>query len=228
MRIDIITLFPTMFTGPLTESIVKRAVEQGKVTINLHQLRDFATDRHGTVDDSPYGGGAGMVLRVDVIDRALQSVKEQGTGEPYILLMTPQGQVFRQSIARQLAQKDWLILICGHYEGFDERVRNLVDAEISIGDYVLTGGELPAMVITDAVVRLLGGVLGKEASHQNDSHEHGLLEHPHYTRPEEYKGMKVPAELLSGNHALIDKWRTEQSLQRTRERRPDLLDPSQR
>lgn len=225
MRIDIITLFPEMFTGPLTESIIKRAVANELLTIKLHQLRDFALDKHGTVDDSPYGGGAGMVLKVDVMERAIQNVILQGPADqkPYIALMTPQGRVFKQSVARELAVMPWLILICGHYEGFDERIRSLVDDEISIGDFVLTGGELPAMVITDAVARLISGVLGKEASHQEESHEDGLLEYPHYTRPEEYNGRKVPAELLSGNHALIAKWRQEQAVKRTQERRPDLL-----
>lgn len=226
MRIDIITLFPEMFTGPLTESIIKRAVSAGAVDIQLHQLRDYATDKHATVDDSPYGGGAGMVLKADVMDRALQSVIEQRSVDlkPHILLMTPQGRLFKQSVARELSTKPWLIIVCGHYEGYDERIRSLVNEELSIGDYVLTGGELPAMVVTDAIVRLLPGAIGKEASHLDESHEQGLLEYPHYTRPEEYQGQRVPEELLSGNHALIAKWRAEQAYQRTRERRPDLID----
>lgn len=225
MRIDIITLFPDMFTGPLSESIIKRAIANDKVVINLHQLRDYAPDRHGTVDDAPYGGGAGMVLKVDVIDRALQAVKASGEAgiQPFVMLMTPQGQVFKQQKARELSNKEWLIFLCGHYEGFDERVRSLVDAELSLGDYVLTGGELAAMVMTDAIVRLLPGVLGKEASHQDESHEDGLLEYPHYTRPDEYKGQIVPEILKSGNHAAIEQWRREQSVLRTKERRPDLL-----
>lgn len=229
MRIDIITLFPDMFTGPLTESIIKRAQAAGSVSIHLHQLRNYALDKHGTVDDSPYGGGAGMVLKVDVIDAALQGITEQGKAElgaeitPHIILMSAQGRVFKQSIARELSAKPWLILLCGHYEGFDERVLSLVDDEISIGDYVLTGGELPAAVITDAVVRLLPGAIGKEASHLDESHEQGLLEYPHYTRPEEYKGMRVPEELLSGHHAKIADWRAKQARLRTQERRPDLL-----
>lgn len=221
MRIDIITLFPDMFTGPLTESIVKRAVADHKLEIVLHNLRDYALDKHGTVDDSPYGGGAGMVLKVDVMDRAIQAVVADGP-KPHIVLMTPQGRVFKQAIARELAQHERLLLICGHYEGFDERIRSLVDEELSIGDYVLTGGELAAMVVTDAVVRLMPGVLGKDESSAEESHENDLLEYPHYTRPEEYRGQKVPTELLSGNHALIKSWRENQAKARTAERRPDL------
>jgi tRNA (guanine37-N1)-methyltransferase len=228
MRIDIITLFPDMFTGPLTESIIKRAQNNNLLSINLHQLRDYALDKHGTVDDSPYGGGAGMVLKVDVMDNCLQSVIEKAradgiTTEPHKILLTPQGQVFKQQAAKELAQEEWLILIAGHYEGFDERIRSLVDAEISLGDFVLTGGELPAMVIVDAVARLLTGVLGKEASHQEESHENGLLEYPHYTRPEDYDGKTVPDILKSGDHKKIATWRLEQSQARTKQRRPDLI-----
>lgn len=225
MRIDIITLFPDMFIGPLSESIIKRAITAEKVTITLHQLRDYALDKHGTVDDTPYGGGAGMVLKVDVMDHALTEIKARGPKDvaPYIIAMTAQGRVFKQTIARELAGKEWIILLCGHYEGFDERILSMIDAEISIGDFVLTGGELPAMVLTDAIVRLLPGVLGKEASHQDESHENGLLEYPHYTRPDTYKDMPVPDVLKSGNHAVIEKWRREQSTERTKQRRPDLL-----
>lgn len=228
MRIDILTLFPHMLEAPLNESILKRAQEKGLVSFHIHQLRDWAIDKHGTVDDKPYGGGAGMVLKVDVIDAALKAItaigqEETGLDNPYSILMTPQGELFKQSVARSLSQRPWLILICGHYEGFDERVRSLVDAELSIGDYVLTGGELPALVITDAVCRLLPDVLGKEASHQDESHEHNLLEYPHYTRPETYNGQSVPEILLSGNHAAIEQWRREQAKERTAERRPDLL-----
>ncbi len=229
MRIDIITLFPTMFTGPLSESIIQRGITHKALTIRLHDLRAAAIDKHRTVDDSPYGGGAGMVLKVDVMDAALAKVISDGQldqpeNKPYIVLMTPQGKPFKQSIARELSVKPWLILICGHYEGFDERIRSLVDVEISIGDYILTGGELAAMVVTDAVARLIPGVLGKEQSHQEESYEDGLLEYPHYTRPELYKGLAVPPELLSGNHAAIKAWRAEQAKQRTQQRRPDLLD----
>jgi tRNA (guanine37-N1)-methyltransferase len=228
MRIDIITLFPDMFTGPLTESIIKRAQNNNLLSINLHQLRDYALDKHGTVDDSPYGGGAGMVLKVDVMDNCLQSVIEKARAdgintEPHKILLTPQGQVFKQQAAKELAQEEWLILIAGHYEGFDERIRSLVDAEISLGDFILTGGELPAMVIVDAVARLLTGVLGKEASHQEESHENGLLEYPHYTRPEDYDGKTVPDILKSGDHKKIATWRLEQSQARTKQRRPDLI-----
>ncbi len=225
MRIDIITLFPDMFIGPLSESIIKRAVAAGKVEITFHQLRDYALDKHGTVDDSPYGGGAGMVLKVDVMDAAIEAVKAQGPKElkPYIIAMSAQGRVLKQAVARELSEKEWIILLCGHYEGFDERILSLADEELSIGDFVLTGGELPAMVLTDAIVRLVPGVLGKEASHQDESHENGLLEYPHFTRPEEFKGMAVPEVLKSGNHAAIEAWRREQSIERTKKRRPDLL-----
>lgn len=227
MRIDILTLFPEMFDGPLTESIIRRATASGRVIINRHQLRDSAVDKHGTVDDTPYGGGSGMVLKVDVIDRALESIIETGkqsaTTRPTIILLTPQGEQLNQKIARSLAKTDWLILVCGHYEGVDERVRSLVDREISIGDYILTGGELPAMVVADAVIRLLPGVLGNEYSSHNESHESGLLEYPQYTRPDSYKEMVVPAILLSGDHAAIERWRHEQSVARTHQRRPDLI-----
>lgn len=222
MKIDIITLFPNMFTGPLSESIIRRAIENQKVAIQLHQLRDFSQDKHKTVDDTPYGGGAGMVLKVDVLDRAIEQVKATANREPYTILLTPQGKRLDQSIIRSLAAKPWLILVCGHYEGFDERVRSLVDSEISIGDYVLTGGELPAMVLVDATVRLLPGVLGKERSHQEESFEANQLEYPQYTRPEEYRGMKVPEILKTGDHAAIALWRQEQAKLRTGQRRPDL------
>ncbi len=228
MRIDILTLFPEMFTGPLTESIVKRAVAGGRVEIVLHQLRDYAPDKHGTVDDSPYGGGVGMVLKVDVIDRAISAITVQtGLGKPFIVLLTPQGQPFRQATAHDLSKKESIIFICGHYEGFDERVRSLVDYELSIGDYVLTGGELAAMVVADAVIRLLPGALGKDESSQNESYEHGLLDYPQYTRPADYKEMAVPSVLLHGDHAMIRQWRHEMSKKRTAERRPDLLDEPQ-
>ena len=228
MRIDVITLFPQMFSGPLSESIIKRAQEKGTVSIHLHQLRDSALDKHSTVDDKPYGGGAGMVLKVDVIDAALKAVIAQGksdniTADPYIILLTPQGATYHQKTARSLSIKPWLIVLCGHYEGFDERIRTLVHEEISIGDYVLTGGELAAMVVVDSVVRLLPGSLGKEASHEDESHEQGLLEYPQYTRPEQYNGAKVPEVLLSGNHAEILKWRRNEAIKRTQFRRPDML-----
>jgi tRNA (guanine37-N1)-methyltransferase len=220
MKITILTLFPESFLGFLDSSIIGRARKNNLVEIKTVNLRDFATDDHGTVDDKPYGGGAGMVLRVDVVKKALDSLK---TPTSTIILLTPQGQVFKQSLAKDLSQKEHLILICGHYEGFDERIRSLVDLELSIGDYVLTGGELPAAVLTDCVVRLILGVVGKEESLEEESFSQNLLEYPHYTRPEEFGGQKVPDVLLSGHHAEIKKWRAEQSKQRTKERRPDLL-----
>lgn len=222
MRIDVLTLFLGMFSGPLTESIVRRAVEEGRVQIFLHNIRDWATDRHRTVDDTPYGGGAGMVLKPDVLGRAIAAVRALAEPAPVILL-TPQGQLLTQRLVAELAGRPRLILLCGHYEGLDERVRLLhVDEEISIGDYVLTGGELPAMVLVDAVVRLLPGVLDEE-SLATESHHQGLLEHPHYTRPATYGGLTVPTVFLSGHHAEIARWRRRESLRRTFLRRPDLL-----
>jgi len=222
MLIDILTLFPGMFEGPFNESIIKRAIERGLVTIRIHNIRDWATDRHRTVDDYPYGGGAGMVLKPDVLVAAIEAVRGD---DGYVILLTPQGRVFTQQIARELAQKPHLVLVCGHYEGVDERVCQLaVDDEISIGDYVLTGGELAAMVVVDATVRLIPGVLGDQASLQEESHSSGLLEYPHYTRPAEFRGLRVPEVLLSGHHAEIARWRRRESLRRTLERRPDLLE----
>ncbi len=224
MHISIITLFPEMFSGAFDASIVKRAKEKGKLHIHLVNLRKFASDTYGTVDDHPYGGGTGMVLRVDVIDRALKHTRtliKEGT--PRVILMTPQGETYTQKKARQLSTADHLILLCGHYEGVDERVRALVDEEISIGDYVLTGGEIPAMVLTDSIARLLPDVLVKADATTNESFEQSMLEYPHYTRPEIYGDARVPAVLLSGNHKNITKWRQEQALEKTRKRRPDLL-----
>ena len=220
MKITILTLFPESFEGFLNSSIIGRARQSGTVEIETVNLRDFAADERGTVDDKPYGGGVGMVLRVDVIGRALDSLKNTNSTT---ILLTPQGQVFRQALAQDLSQKEHLILICGRYEGFDERIRSLVDLELSIGDYVLTGGELAAATVTDAVTRLLPGVLGKDESSADESFSHGLLEYPHYTKPAKFEGMEVPKVLLSGNHAEIDKWRCEQSRQKTLQRRPDLL-----
>ncbi len=237
MKIDILTLFPKMFNGFLEESILARGQKAGYFEVRLHQLRDWATDAHRTVDDSPYGGGPGMVIKVDVVDRALAELKEMRKQSPHVILLSPQGKRFSQALAQQLTQKHHLILIAGHYEGFDERVRSLVDDEISIGDYVLTGGELPAMVVTDAVVRLLPGVLGKDASSHEESFSElqspqRLLEYPQYTRPEKYLPasrrdlgkMAVPNILKSGHHAAIIKWRFDQARQRTQQRRPDLLE----
>jgi len=220
MKITILTLFPESFEGFLNSSIIGRARQSGTVEIETVNLRDFAADERGTVDDKPYGGGVGMVLRVDVIGRALDSLKITNSTT---ILLTPQGKVFHQALAQDLSQKEHLILICGRYEGFDERIRSLVDLELSIGDYVLTGGELAAATVTDTVIRLLPGVLGKDESSADESFSHGLLEYPHYTKPAEFEGMEVPKVLLSGNHAEIDKWRREQSRQKTLQRRPDLL-----
>jgi tRNA (guanine37-N1)-methyltransferase len=212
MHIDILTIFPDMFVGPFAESMLKRAQDKGIATIAIHDLRNWSTDSHRSVDDHPYGGGAGMVMRVDLVDRALTELKKENENCK-IVLLSAKGQAFTQQKAQSYSHLDQLILICGHYEGVDERVaEQLVDEEIRIGDYVLTGGELPAMVISDAVVRLLPGVLGNEESLTQESHsEPGYLEYPHYTRPEEYKGWKVPDVLLSGNHAEIAKWRKKQT-----------------
>jgi tRNA (guanine37-N1)-methyltransferase len=221
MKIDVLTLFPAMFAGPLDESIVMRARRTGLLDLTLHQLRDYAHDRHKTVDDRPFGGGPGMLLKPEPIFEAVEHLAREKTR---VILLSPAGRVFNQAIARELAQYDDLLIITGHYEGFDERIReHLADDELSIGDYVLTNGALPAMVVIDAVTRLLPGALGDDESAQEESFSHGLLEYPQYTRPAEFRGMKVPEVLLSGNHAEIAKWRAECSRQRTRERRPDLL-----
>ncbi|APV45391.1 tRNA (guanine37-N1)-methyltransferase [Dehalogenimonas formicexedens] len=223
MRIDILTLFPEMFAGPFSESILKRAAEKGLLEIHFHQIRDYTHDKHHVVDDTPYGGGAGMVMKPEPVVEAIESVKRLSDAESRTILLSPSGKLFSQGIAAELALKSRLILIAGHYEGFDERVRSYIDDEISIGDYVLSGGELPAMVIVDAVARLIPGVLGCGESHVEESHSQGLLEYPHYTRPPEFRGTPVPAILLSGNHAEIAKWRRKESLKRTSERRPDML-----
>jgi tRNA (guanine37-N1)-methyltransferase len=222
MLVQILTLFPEMFAGPFSNSILKRAQEQKLVEFRFHNFRDFATDRHRMVDDSPYGGGSGMVLKPEPIYRCLQSVRD-GAPHATVVLMTPQGAVFNQTIAAELAAAEHLILICGHYEGFDERIRSWVDLELSIGDYVLTGGELAAAVVSDAVVRLIPGVLGSEESAVRDSFTGHLLDFPQYTRPVEFEGLTVPEVLLSGHHARIEEWRRRQSLIRTALRRPDLL-----
>ncbi len=224
MQIHILTLFPEMFSGPFEKSIIKRATERGLVSIAIHNIRDYARDKHHVVDDYPYGGGPGMVLKPEPLFEAVESIKGNAHGIPVVLL-SPQGRLFCQRIAEELSQREQLILICGHYEGVDERVReHLITDEISIGDYVLTGGELAAMVVVDAVVRLLPGVLGSEGSWREDSHSSGLLEYPHYTRPQVYRGWSVPSVLLSGNHAAIANWRREQSLLRTLRHRPDLIE----
>ncbi len=228
MRIDILTLFPQMFDSPFGTGIFKRAVDQNLVRVNIHNIRDCTHDKHHIVDDYPYGGGAGMVLKPEPIFETVELVKSgitQEDGALPIILLTPQGRLFSQQIAQELSGYSNLILICGHYEGVDERVReHLVTDEISVGDYVLSGGELAAMVVVDAVVRLLPGVLGSEASPLDESHTTGLLEYPQYTRPAVYRSWSVPDVLLSGNHAQIAEWRREQAILRTLKRRPELLD----
>ncbi|MGJ7586574.1 tRNA (guanosine(37)-N1)-methyltransferase TrmD [Staphylococcus shinii] len=222
MKIDYLTLFPDMFNGVLNHSILKRAQEKDMLEVNTVDFRHFAENKHNQVDDYPFGGGQGMVLKPEPIFNAMDSIDK--TADTRVILMCPQGRPFNQAIANELSQAEHIVFICGHYEGYDERIReNLVTDEISMGDYVLTGGELPAMVMTDAIVRLLPGVLGNQQSHEDDSFQDGLLEFPQYTRPREYKGMGVPDVLLSGNHANIEKWRHEQKIIRTWTKRPDLL-----
>jgi tRNA (guanine37-N1)-methyltransferase len=224
MRIDILTIFPGMFRGPFEESIVKRAVEGGLVQIFLHDIRDYASDRHRTVDDYPFGGGQGMLMKPEPLFAAVEDVQGQVPERGPIVLLTPQGRLFDQEVAVELARHDRLILVCGHYEGVDARVHeHLATDEISIGDYVLSGGELAAMVVVDAVVRQIPGALGSPLSSADDSFSQGLLEHPQYTRPADFRGMGVPEVLLSGNHGEIARWRRRQSLLRTAQRRPDLL-----
>lgn len=224
MRFDVLTLFPEMFPAFLESSIIGRAREQGLVQVHVWDIRDFTTDKHRTADDTPYGGGVGMVMKVEPVARTLEYVLAQDrSAKSRTVLLTPQGRMFSQSVAAELVQLDRICLICGHYEGVDERIRRLfVDDEISIGDYVLTGGELPAMVVIDAVTRLAPGVL-KEQAVGEDSHASGFLEYPHYTRPRRFMGEHVPSVLLSGDHAAIARWRRKESLRRTLMRRPDLL-----
>src|SRR5438093_9693651 len=220
MKVDVLTLFPEMFAGPLDVSMVQRARTAGLLDLRVHNLRDWTHDRHKTVDDRPFGGGAGMVMKPEPIFEAVEAL---GGGGAHVVLLGPAGRPFTQAIARELAQRDHVVFLCGSYEGVDERVREaLVDDELSIGDYVLTNGGLPAMVIIDTVTRLLPGALGDDESSLDESFSHGLLEYPQYTRPAEFRGMKVPEVLVSGNHAEIAKWRGEQARQRTKERRPDL------
>ena len=220
MKIDILTLFPNMYQGIFDESIIKRAIDEGRVEINIHNFRDYTLDPHKKVDDTPYGGGAGMVLTCQPIFDCVRSLKSD---DSIVILMTPDGDVYKQKRAYELSKKKHLILICGHYEGFDERIRTICDMEISIGDYVLTGGELASMVLVDSIVRLMPGVI-EEDSHVNDSFNNNLLDYPTYTKPRVYEGMEVPEVLLSGDHKKIDEYRREMSLQRTKERRPDLLE----
>ncbi len=224
MRFDIFTLFPESLLSYLNASILKRAAQRNLLEVRLHNIRHWAIDRHRMTDDLPYGGGGGMVMKPEPIFSAVEGVLGKPPACPVVLL-TPQGRLFTQKVAAELAAYPRLALLCGHYEGVDERVReHLVTDEISIGDYVLTGGELAALVVVDAVARLLPGVLGDPHGAQQDSHATGLLEHPHYTRPPEFRGWRVPEVLLSGNHARIARWRQEQALERTRQRRPDMMD----
>lgn len=224
MKFDILTLFPAMFEGPLTESIIRRAVERGLLNIRLHQIRDFATDRHKVVDDAPYGGGDGMVMKAEPIAACIEAVKVERPNAR-VILTTPRGRLFDDAAARELAQEEEVIVICGRYEGVDERVRELfVDDEFSIGDVVLTGGELAAMVMVDATARFIPGVLGSPGSAEMDTFSNGLLEYPHYTRPAEFRGSTVPPVLLSGNHAEVARWRRRKALEKTLRTRPDLLE----
>jgi tRNA (guanine37-N1)-methyltransferase len=225
MHFDILTLFPGLFAGVFEESIMKRAREAGLVTIHLHNIRDYAAGRHQVTDDTPYGGGGGMIMKPEPIFAAVEAVLAEAMGTVPVILLTPQGRLFTQTIARELSHHERLVLICGRYEGVDERVRrHLVTDEISIGDYVLAGGEIPAMVVVEAVTRLIPGVLGDPSATFEDSHAEGLLEYPHYTRPPVFRGYAVPDVLLSGHHAQITRWRRQQALRRTWEHRPDLLD----
>lgn len=224
MEVHIVTLFPDLFASPLKESILGKAIDRGVVDVAVHDLRDHAQDKHRTADDAPYGGGAGMVLKPEPIIRALRAIEAEA-GPATVVLLTPQGIPFSQALAQRLSKEERLVLLCGRYEGVDERVRlHFTDLEISIGDYVLMGGEIPALVVLDATVRLLPGVVGEERSIHEDSFQTGLLDHPHYTRPAEAEGHKVPEVLLSGNHEAIRRWRRKESLRRTRARRPDLLE----
>ena len=225
MRIDVLTLFPRMFEGPLGESIIGKAREKGLLEINVSNFRDYSDNKHQTVDDYPYGGGAGMLLKVQPVYDNIKAI-EEATPETKkrVILLDPAGKPFDQKMAEEFSTEEHLVFICGHYEGYDERIRSLVTDEVSLGDYVLTGGELGAMVMIDATVRLLPEVLGNQTSAQTDSHSTGLLEHPQYTRPAEFKGMKVPEVLMNGNHKLIEQWQLKESLRRTFQRRPDMLE----
>ena len=220
MKVDVLTLFPGMFAGVMDESILRRAQEKRRLELTIRNLRDWTHDRHRTVDDEPYGGGPGMVLKPEPIFEAIEELAGETT---QVVMLSPQGQPFRQSKARELAGHEHLLMLCGAYEGFDERVRSLVNHELSIGDYVLTNGALPAMVVIDAVTRLLPGVLGDDSSSAEESFSENLLEYPQYTRPADFRGMKVPEVLLSGDHGAVEEWRQEQAVERTAQRRPDLL-----
>ncbi len=225
MRIDVLTLFPRMFEGPMGESIIGKAQERGLVDLHISNFRDFSDNKHQNVDDYPYGGGAGMLLKVQPVYDNLQKIEEASpTKNKRVILLDPAGNPFDQKMAEEFSEEEHLVFICGHYEGYDERIRSLVTDEVSLGDYVLTGGELGAMVMIDATVRLLPDVLGNNASAQTDSHSTGLLEHPQYTRPAVFNEMEVPAVLMNGNHQLIAQWQLKESLRRTYLRRPDMLE----
>ena len=222
MKIDVLTLFPEMYNGVVTSSILKRANDDNKVEISIHNIRDFSKNKHHRVDDYPIGGGEGMVLMIEPIYDAIMHYKKE---DSLVIMMTPQGKQYTQQMAYDLTKYNHIIILCGHYEGFDERIRSLVDLEISIGDYILTGGEIPSMVLIDSITRLVDGVIAKE-SHENDSFNNNLLDYPVYTKPIEFMGMKVPDILLSGHHEKINQWRYEQQLIKTKQRRPDLLEKS--
>ena len=219
MKIDILTLFPEMFDGFLNTSIIKRARDMGSVDIKVHNFRDYSTDKHGRVDDYPYGGGAGMVLMCEPIFRAIEDIR---TEDSLVIMLSPSGRVFKQSVAVELSKRTHIILLCGHYEGFDERIKSIVDMQLSIGDYVLTGGEVPSMVITDAITRLIPGVITSD-SLDSESFNDGLLDYPNYTRPEVFRGMKVPDVLLSGHHKNIEKYRQDEKVRLTKENRYDMV-----
>ena len=220
MKIKILTLFPQMFEGFKNESIIKRTIQKGLCEVECIDIRDYSTNKHRHVDDTPCGGGQGMILACDVVDRAIEANKSQSS---HVIMMTPQGKTYNQAKAKELSKLDEIVILCGHYEGFDERIITFVDEEISVGDYVLTGGEIPAMIVADSVIRLLENAI-RESSHEDDSFSTGLLEYPQYTRPVEYKGMRVPEVLLNGNHKLINVFRKKESLRRTYLKRPDLLE----
>ena len=223
MQIDLLTLFPEFFVSPLRQSMLRRAQMLGRVSFRVLNLRDFTTDRHQVTDDRPFGGGPGMVMKIEPLVAAIRRVRQEDPA-PRVILLSPGGRRFDQERARELAQAPHLLLVCGHYEGVDERIRHFIDAELSIGDYVLTGGEIPALIIVDAVTRLLPGVLGGEGATEEESFQTGILEYPHYTRPRDFEGLTVPEMLLSGDHARIARWRREQALEYTAAKRPDLLD----
>lgn len=227
IRFDVLSIFPEMLVSPLSFSLLKKAQEKGLLKVSLHDIRDWAEDKHKMTDDAPYGSGCGMVMKVEPVEKALTAIKNPEK-ETLVVLMTPQGETLNQEIAKELAEKEQVIIICGRYEGVDERIReHLTDREISIGDYILTGGELSALVLIDAVSRFIPGVLGNSESTLSESFSHGFLEYPQYTRPAEYKGWKVPEVLVSGNHAEIERWRRYKSLKRTFKRRPDLLEKTE-